>query len=69
MMKYYHEQNLNRIAQKSKNGRIMLLSKFAACNSKKLKFFKEKQARGLLSSWKGIKVPIPSDLPLINSLF
>ena len=47
----------------------MLSSKFAACNSKKLKFFKEKQARGLLSSWKGIKVPIPSDLPLINTLF
>ena len=47
----------------------MLLSKFAACNSKKLKFLKEKQARGLLGSWKGIKVPIPSDLPLINTLF
>ena len=30
---------------KTKNGRVMLLSKCAVCNSKKLKFIKEQQAR------------------------
>ena len=35
---------------KTKNGRITLLSKFAACNSKKSEFIKDEKARGLLSS-------------------
>ena len=35
---------------RTKNGRIMLLSKFSLCNSEKLKFLKEQEARGLLSS-------------------
>ena len=47
----------------------MLLSKFAACNSKKLKFIKEQKARGLLSKLTGIKVSILSDLRKANILF
>ena len=35
---------------RSKNGRMMLLSKCAVCDSKKLKFVKEQEASGLLSS-------------------
>ena len=35
---------------RTKNGRIMLLSKCSMCNSKKLQFLKEQEARGLLSS-------------------
>ena len=35
---------------KTKNGRITLLSKFVACNSKKSEFIKDKKARGILSS-------------------
>ena len=35
---------------KTRNGRIMLLSKFAVWDSKKSKFIKEKDASGLLSS-------------------
>ena len=35
---------------KTKNGRIMLLPKCSVCNSKKLKFLKEQEARGLLST-------------------
>ena len=35
---------------RTKNERIMLLSKFSLCNSEKLKFLKEQEARGLLSS-------------------
>ena len=37
-----------------KNGKIMVLSKYAVRNSKKLKFFKKQEARRLLHSL-GIK--------------
>ena len=53
---------------RTKNGRIILLSTFAVCNSKKLKFLKEQEARGLLSNLRGIKVPILSDIPVVNTL-
>ena len=35
---------------RTKNGRIMLLSKCEVCNSKNSKFLKEQKARGLSSS-------------------
>ena len=35
---------------RSKNGRMMLLSKCTVCDSKKLKFVKAQEASGLLSS-------------------
>ena len=41
----------------TKNGRIMLLSKCAACDSKKSKFIKEQGASRLLISL-GIKTPL-----------
>ena len=34
---------------RTKNGRIMLLSKCSVCDSKKSKFLKEPEARGILS--------------------
>ena len=51
---------------KTKNGRIMLLSKCELCDSKKIKFIKEQEARGLLSSL-GIKTPLRKT-PLIGPL-
>ena len=54
---------------KTKNGWIMLLPKCAVRNRKKLKFINEQKATGLLSNLTGIKVPILSDLPIINTLF
>ena len=51
---------------KTKNGRIMLLSKWVVCDSKKSKFIKEQEARGLLSSLV-IKAPL-SKIPLIGPL-
>ena len=39
------------------------------CNSKKSKFLKEQEARGLLSKLTGVKIPVLNDLPLINILF
>ena len=54
---------------RTKNGRIMLLSKCALCNSKKLKFLKEQEARGLLSNLIGIKITNLSYLSTLNTLF
>ena len=47
----------------------MLLSKCVVCNSKKSKFVKEQEAKGLLNNLMRIKVVILSDLPIINTLF
>ena len=47
----------------------MLSSKCAVCNSKKPTFLKEQEAKGLLSNLLGVKVPILSDIPLLNTLF
>ena len=42
---------------RTKNGRIMLLSKCAVFYNKKSKFIKQKEASGILSS-SGIKTPL-----------
>ena len=47
----------------------MLLSKCSMCNGKKSKFLKEQEARVLLSNLARVKVPILSDLALINICF
>ena len=52
---------------RSKNGRIMLLSKCAVCDSKKSKFIKQEEPNELLSSLR-IKTPL-SKIPLIGPLF
>ena len=52
--------------QGQKNGRIMLLSKCAVCDSKKSKFIKRKEANGLLSNL-GIKT-LSSKTPLVGPL-
>ena len=51
---------------RTKNGRIMLLSKCAVCDGKKSKFIKEQEAYGLLSSL-GKKTPL-SEISLVRSL-
>ena len=43
----------------------MLLSKWAVCNSKKSKFFKQQETSGVLSSL-GKKTPL-SKIPLVGS--
>ena len=55
-------ESKNPKAARTKNGRIMLLSKFAMCDSKKSKFIKQQETSGLLSSL-GIKTPL-SKIPL-----
>ena len=44
----------------------MLLSKYSTCNNMKLKFLKEQEARGLLSSL-AIRTPL-SQIPLLDLL-
>ena len=51
---------------RTKNGKIMLLSKCAVCDSKKSKFIKEQEASGLLSNL-GIKTPL-SKISLVGPL-
>ena len=51
---------------RTKNGRTILLSKFAVCDSKKSKFIKEQEASGLLSSLR-IKTPL-REIPLVVPL-
>ena len=50
---------------KTKNGRIMILSKCAVCDNKKSKFIKEEEA-SIISSL-GIKIPL-SKIPLVGPL-
>ena len=59
-------KNTDAKMMKTRNGRLMLLSKCAVCSSKKLKFMKEQEAEGLLSN-SGIKTPL-SKVPLLNVL-
>ena len=52
---------------RTENGRIMLLSKCAMCDSKKSKFIKEQEASGLLTSLGTRKLlnKIPSVCPFL----
>ena len=51
---------------RTKNGRTILLSKFAVCDGKNSKFIKEQEASGLLSSLR-IKTPL-REIPLVVPL-
>ena len=65
-------ESKNQKVVRTQNGRIMALSKFSVCNSKKSKFLKEQLAIGIQvnrfhgSNLTGIKVPSLSDLPILN---
>ena len=52
---------------KTKNNRLMMLSKCNICNNEKSRFIKEQEAKGLLSNL-GIRTPL-SQTPLLNVLF
>ena len=54
---------------RTKNGRVILLSKCAVCNSKKSKFLKEQEAKRLLSNLTGVKIPFLSGLPIFKEVF
>ena len=54
--------NINPRISKTKNNKTMILSKCAICGSKKSKFIKEQEAKGLLSC-PGIRTPL-SKIPI-----
>ena len=50
-------ENVNSRVSKTSNNRTMMLSKCAKCGSKKSRFIKNQEAKGLLSNW-GIGTPL-----------
>ena len=50
----------------SSKGRVMILSKCAICGSKKYRFIKNQEAKGLLSKL-GIKTPL-SKVPILGDI-
>ena len=59
-------KNINPNISKTSNGRTMLLSKCAICNSKKSRFIKNQEAKGLLSNL-GIRTPL-CKLPILGDI-
>ena len=59
-------ENINPKVSKTSNGRTMVLSKCAICGSKKSRFIKNQEAKGLLSNL-GIKTPL-SKVPILGDI-
>ena len=61
-----HTKNINPQLSRTSNGKMMILSKCAICGSKKSKFTKKQDAKGILSNL-GIKTPL-SKIPLLGDV-
>ena len=61
-----YTENINPQVSSTNNGKIMILSKCAKCNSKKSKFINQQDANGL-SSKLGIKTPL-SKIPILGHI-
>ena len=59
-------ENINPKVSKTTNRKTMIFSKCAICDSKKSKFIKEQQAKGLLSNL-GIRTPL-NKIPLLGDI-
>ena len=59
-------ESINPRVSATNNGRTMILSKCAICGSKKSKFIKKQEAKGLLSSL-DIRTPL-SRIPLLSDV-
>ena len=59
-------ENINPIVSGTSNGKAMILSKCAICGSKKSRFIKNQEAKGLLSNL-GIKTPL-SKVPILGDI-
>ena len=59
-------ENINPKVSKTSNKRIMVLSKCAICGSKKSRFNKNQEAKGLLSNL-GINTPL-SKVPILGDI-
>ena len=68
-MSKHKNENIENIDPKtsiSSNGRAMILPKCAICGSKKSRFIKNQETKGLLSKW-GIKTPL-SKVPTLSDI-
>ena len=61
-----HTKNINPQVSSTSNGKVMILSKCAICGSKKSRFIKNQEAKGLLSKL-GIKTPF-NKLPILGDI-
>ena len=59
-------ENINLKVSKTSNGRTMLLSNCAICNSKNSRFIKNQEAKGLLSNL-GIRTPL-TKVPILGDI-
>ena len=59
-------ENINTRVSKTSNGRTMLLSKYAIYGSKKSRFIKNEEAKGLLSNL-GVRTPL-SKVPRLGDI-
>ena len=59
-------ENIDAKISSTSNGKAMILSKYAKCGSKKSRFIKHQQAKGLLSKL-GIKTPL-SKVPILGDV-
>ena len=55
------------LVSSTSNGKLMILSKCAICNSKISKFINKQQAKGLLSNL-GIKTPL-GKIPILGDIY
>ena len=60
-------ESINPKVSKTSNGKTMILSECAICGSKKSKFIKEQQAKGLLSNL-GLRTPL-NKIPILGDIF
>ena len=61
-----HTKNINPQVSSTSNGKMVIVSKCAICNSKKSKFIKKQDAKGLLSNL-AIKTPL-SKIPVLGDI-
>ena len=59
-------ENINLKVSSTSNGKAMILSKCAICGSKKSRFIKNQEAKGLLSNL-GIRTPL-SKVPVLGDI-
>ena len=59
-------ENIKPVVSKTSNGKTMVSSKCAICGSKKSKFIKGQEAKGLLSNL-GIRTPL-SKFPMVGDV-
>ena len=71
MLSYYlkcrrNTESINPKVSKTTNGKTMILSTCAICGSKKSKFIKKQEAKGLLSNL-GLRTPL-NKIPLLGDI-